>query len=110
MKLPVTFGALFFVSALALPVQASPIAACEISAAAKKHQKQPARLAMPPSRGWRPADPSFDQQGRLYKPPRGWIAPSTLATAAGAPATSTTDGTTKRPEKEKAGPFGPAFA
>jgi hypothetical protein len=78
MKLPVVFGTLFLVAALAFPVRAWPVVAHEISAAAKKRQKQPARHAIPPSRGWRPADPSFDQQGRLYKPPPGLDCPVDL--------------------------------
>ena len=42
-------------------------------AAKKKQHIRPAIVpaAQPVVHGWRPADPSFDQQGRRYQPPRG---------------------------------------
>lgn len=49
---------------------------------AKKKQKARPRVAAPPPpgvwRGWRPADPSFDQYGRPYRPPPGLDCPVDL--------------------------------
>jgi len=49
-------------------------------AAKKKQHIRPAIVpaAQPVVRGWRPADPSFDQQGRRYQPPRGLACPIDL--------------------------------
>ena len=45
----------------------------------RKRQMQHAPVAEPRIRsGWRAADPSFDQQGRLYRPPPGLDCPVDL--------------------------------
>lgn len=62
----------------------------EISSAAKTKQVQKpnkakprpralaARAPQPATFGWRPADPSFDRQGRRYQPPPGLSCPVDL--------------------------------
>jgi hypothetical protein len=56
-----------------------PAGAFELSAAAQKktrvHRRAP---AVKPAYRWRPADPSFDQQGRPYRPPPGLPCPIDL--------------------------------
>jgi hypothetical protein len=64
-------------ASLMLPLEAA--AAFEASSAANRkkvrvHKQAPA----PKPYRWRPADPSFDQQGRPYKPPPGLPCPVDL--------------------------------
>jgi hypothetical protein len=54
---------------------APPVA---FSAARKKVRAQNAGPAPAPYYRWRPADPSFDQYGRLYRPPPGLPCPIDL--------------------------------
>jgi hypothetical protein len=75
-----------FAAALLLLIMISGAPALEnsalgISAAAKQKAKpkaRPAAARAPQPFRWRPADPSFDQQGRLYRPPPGMLCPIDL--------------------------------
>lgn len=62
---------------LGFPSQA--VAASEASAARKTQRVKRVKPPQPlPVYRWRPADPSFDQYGRLYKPPPGLSCPIDL--------------------------------
>jgi hypothetical protein len=58
----------------------------DVSAAQKKNQKKKKRVVRAPAPqpqmwgwgGWKPADPSFDQNGRPYQPPPGLSCPVDL--------------------------------
>ena len=73
----------------------------------QKHRTQQAtvRPGQPAIRGWRPADPSFDQQGRRYQPPPGLACPIDLGYGRWGSCMWTTD-RKYAPENEKAGPAG----
>jgi hypothetical protein len=62
-------------ASLMLPLGALPGA--EASAKPKKARVHKHAPAAKPWR-WRPADPAFDQHGRLYRPPPGLICPVDL--------------------------------
>jgi hypothetical protein len=54
-------------------------AASDLSAAARKTERAKAPVRKPaPVYRWRPADPSFDQHGRPYRPPPGLPCPIDL--------------------------------
>ena len=90
MKFALAAGVLILVATGVGPAAAAPNPAPEISSAATK--TKPAKRAKPKQRrqtqpvpapragpfGWRPADPSFDQQGRPYRPPPGLACPIDL--------------------------------
>jgi hypothetical protein len=70
-------AAVVLAAALILPLNAvSPADAASFTKRKKvRVQKQP---PAPQAFRWRPADPSFDQNGRLYKPPPGLPCPVDL--------------------------------
>jgi hypothetical protein len=89
MKVLIAAGAVILTASLAGPTFAAPshARAQEISSAARTKTKQAkpkqgpraqARAPRPATFGWRPADPSFDQQGRRYQPPPGLSCPIDL--------------------------------
>jgi len=92
MKTAWAAGALFLISALSGAAAASEGSGMEISSAAKTKQTHPQKPRLKPMPrphsavrapqsapfGWRPADPSFDQQGRRYQPPPGLNCPVDL--------------------------------
>lgn len=62
---------------LIAPVAAEPAAEASTSKPKKARAHKPA-LAPKPVYRWRPADPSFDQYGRPYRPPPGMPCPIDL--------------------------------
>ena len=77
--LPAALAALLM-AAVAAPRPADAGAMPSDNSAAQKQQQKKQKKARttrsappaayaPPARGWRPADPSFDQSGRPYQPP-----------------------------------------
>ena len=61
---------------LLLPFAAAPVA--EASSTPRKKARVQKQAPAPKPWRWRPADPSFDQNGRLYKPPPGLPCPVDL--------------------------------
>jgi hypothetical protein len=87
MKAVLTAGVVILTTIGASPISAAPNHAPEISSAAtrskqakpkQRRQAQPARAPRAAPFRWRPADPSFDQQGRPYRPPPGLSCPIDL--------------------------------
>jgi hypothetical protein len=75
--------AVALVGLLTLPVAAfSSVGAAASSGEASSAQRKKVRVRKPApapkAYRWRPADPSFDQNGRLYKPPPGLPCPVDL--------------------------------
>lgn len=63
---------------LMLPLGAGSISEASSTAKQKKTRVHKQATAPKPVYRWRPADPSFDQNGRLYKPPPGLPCPIDL--------------------------------
>ncbi|MFZ5689905.1 MAG: hypothetical protein ACOY5F_01485 [Pseudomonadota bacterium] len=66
-----------FALAASLMLQAGVLTSADAAPARKKVRVQKQAPGPQPYR-WRPADPSFDRQGRLYKPPPGLPCPVDL--------------------------------
>jgi hypothetical protein len=68
------------VIALAVSMMLPPAVAsdAEVSSAPRKKLRVQKQAPAPKPWRWRPADPSFDQHGRLYKPPPGLPCPVDL--------------------------------
>ncbi len=74
---PRKFAAMAMAASLLLPLgMTSPADA--VSATKRKKVRVHKQPPAPQAFRWRPADPSFDQHGRLYKPPPGLPCPVDL--------------------------------
>jgi hypothetical protein len=69
--------AIALAAALMLPLVPASVVEASSATKRKKVRVQKQAAAPQPFR-WRPADPSFDQNGRLYKPPPGLPCPVDL--------------------------------
>jgi hypothetical protein len=58
--------------------KAKPVKSAKPTKSKQRRQAQPVRAPRAAPFGWRPADPSFDQQGRPYRPPPGLACPIDL--------------------------------
>jgi hypothetical protein len=64
--------------AASLMLPAGSLSIADASSTARKKVRVQKQAPAPKPYRWRPADPSFDQHGRLYKPPPGLPCPVDL--------------------------------